>query len=63
MNDDDDDEAQQSINDFSDLSRRSLMKNKIIFWNNTQTSNNLQIKLDLTHSSLWHFMDTIILRK
>ncbi len=60
---DDDDEVQQSINDFSDLSRRSLMKNKIIFWNNTQTSNNSQIKLDLTHSSLWHFMDTIILRK
>ncbi len=60
---DDDDEAQQSINDFSDLSRRSLMKDKIIFWNNTQTSNNSQIKLDLTHSSLWHFMDTIILRK
>ncbi len=28
---DDDDEAQRSISDFSDLSRRSLMKNKIIF--------------------------------
>lgn len=36
---DDDDEAQQSISDFSDLSRRSLMKNKIIFWN-------LQMKID-----------------
>ncbi len=46
---DDDDEAQRSISDFSYLSRRSLMKNKIIFWNHMQTSNNLQMKIGLTH--------------